>query len=394
MRNRKYSQVVAGSSLIVALALFATPGALAHCDTMDGPVVVAARAALEAKDVTPVLKWVASEAEPEVRAAFTKALAVRSRGTEARELADQFFFETLVRVHRAGEGASYTGLKPAGAEVSPVIEQADKSLSGGSANALIQLVTEEAAAGIARRFAEVQEKKLRAEQSVEAGRSFVAAYVEYVHYVEGLDKAARQSGAHSPRHAESTSDRSTARGVTEQHSAQAASTSANSKQQVAQPVVAFTHIVPEKAPGELPNGAQSASALFQIPAGSNAEFEIFVAPKPGAESSEDLRVGVSAPAGQPRAVRLEWSMGPERAEGEVSVPACQVVLRDAVNGAEIRHMRLPISPMAIWKPVAVEPARVRLGDGHEAVLMEGEAPSADGTTWTLKLYYSAQPEES
>jgi hypothetical protein len=104
--------------LAVALlaAMLASPSrAIAHCDTLDGPVVSDARAALEARDVTPVLKWVEAGKEPEVREAFRHALAVRVLGPEARTLADRFFFETLVRVHREGEGEPYTGLKPAGA---------------------------------------------------------------------------------------------------------------------------------------------------------------------------------------------------------------------------------------------------------------------------------------
>ena len=105
------------SALVLAGALSLTlvpRPALAHCDTLDGPVVKDARAALDAKDLTPVLKWVEYEKEGEIREAFQHALAVRALGPEARALADRFFFETLVRVHREGEGAPYTGLKPEG----------------------------------------------------------------------------------------------------------------------------------------------------------------------------------------------------------------------------------------------------------------------------------------
>jgi hypothetical protein len=42
--------------------------------------------------------------EPEIKAACTKAVAVRAKGPEAKELADQYFLETLVLLHRAGEG--------------------------------------------------------------------------------------------------------------------------------------------------------------------------------------------------------------------------------------------------------------------------------------------------
>jgi len=165
---------------------------------MDGPVILAARMALERKDVTPVLKWVKQADEAGIKAAFTKTIAVRTQGPEARELADQFFFETLVRVHRAGEGAPFTGLKPAGTPVDPPIVESDKALESGSVDHLVKLVTDDVADGIRKRFAEAQEKKRHAEQTVEAGRAFVAAYVEYVHYVEGLHQAAQRGAAHHP----------------------------------------------------------------------------------------------------------------------------------------------------------------------------------------------------
>jgi hypothetical protein len=163
---------------------------------MDGPVVLAAKAALDKGDVTPVLKWVKQDAEPEIRSAFAKTLAVRTKGQAALELADQFFFETLVRLHRAGEGASFTGLKPAGTELGRAIREADKALVSGSGDALVKLVTGEAAAGIQQRLANAREKKTHAEHNVQAGREFVAAYVDYVHYVEGLHQAAEGAGDH------------------------------------------------------------------------------------------------------------------------------------------------------------------------------------------------------
>jgi hypothetical protein len=134
--------------------------------------------------------------EPEIKAAFARTLAVRVKGPEARELADQFFFETLVRVHRAGEGAPFTGLKPAGTDPGPAVAAADKALRSGDVEPVVRLVTSEAARGIRQRFAAAREKQAHAGHNVEAGRAFVAAYVEYVHYVEGLHQAAQSAAAH------------------------------------------------------------------------------------------------------------------------------------------------------------------------------------------------------
>lgn len=157
----------------------------AHCDTLAGPVVKAAKMALEKGDVTPVLKWVKKEHEAEIREALKKTLAVRSKGPEAKELADMYFFETLVRLHRAGEGAPYTGLKT-GEAVEPIIAEADRALESGSVDNLVKLVTDAVASGIRERFAHTSEAKKHADESVEAGREFVEAYVEFTHYVERL----------------------------------------------------------------------------------------------------------------------------------------------------------------------------------------------------------------
>jgi hypothetical protein len=174
---------------------FIIPGmAAAHCDTMDGPVVATARAALDKGEVTSVLKWVRKEDEDEIREQFKKTLAVRSKGKEAKELADMYFYETLVRIHRTGEGAPYTGLKQE--PVEPVVATADKALETGSADALMKLVSDAVAAGIRERFAHAKETKKHADENVEAGRKFVEAYVAFTHYVERIHMDAAAHGAH------------------------------------------------------------------------------------------------------------------------------------------------------------------------------------------------------
>ena len=186
----------AATALALILLTLALPGlALAHCDTLDGPVVADARVALDKGEVTPVLKWVKVDDEGEIRDAFARAVAVRKLGPEAQQLADTFFFETLVRVHRAGEGAPFTGLKPAGA-IKPPIAAADQALADGSVDPLAQKIAEHAAAGVRERFARALAAKKHAGESVAAGREYVEAYVTYVHYVEGVAQAVHTEAHH------------------------------------------------------------------------------------------------------------------------------------------------------------------------------------------------------
>jgi hypothetical protein len=175
-------------AVAVGIAFFAlTPArALAHCDSLDGPVVKAAQGALETRNPALVLIWVQETDEPEIRNAFEQTLAVRALSPQARELADRFFFETLVRVHRAGEGAPFTGLKPAGRDLGPAIPAADEAVRVGSVEPVRQLLTVAIQERLRQQFGEVMATKTFEPADVAAGRAYVKAYVEFIHFVELL----------------------------------------------------------------------------------------------------------------------------------------------------------------------------------------------------------------
>ncbi len=189
------SAVAATVGLMLAVVIGSSSPLLAHCDTLGGPVVGAARLALSKGDVTPVLKWVKPDDESEIRELFAKTLQVRSLGPAAQEMADTHFFETLVRVHRAGEGAPYTGLKAAD-EVDPAVALTDLGLESGSIDRLVTAMNAHVAEGIRERFARAVEARAHADESVAAGREYVEAYVQLTHYVERLHQDATAGGGH------------------------------------------------------------------------------------------------------------------------------------------------------------------------------------------------------
>ena len=195
MTNRINIRHILIAVVILEMLFMYSINADAHCDTLDGPVVESARHALTADDITTVLKWIPNDDEQLIRTAFQNTMEVRKLGGQAQKLADMYFFETLVRIHRAGEGASYTGLKP-GAEVDPAIPLADKALESGSVDKLVGVLTDATAKGIRERFRRALETKKHADESVPAGREFVEAYVVFTHYVEELHASARGGAEH------------------------------------------------------------------------------------------------------------------------------------------------------------------------------------------------------
>jgi hypothetical protein len=187
-------RLIATVASVGILAGFSGP-ALAHCDSMDGPVVHDAQQAIAQENVAPVLKWVAAEDENEIRSAFEMTLAVRAESDAAMEVADRYFYETLVRVHRASEGEGFTGLKPAGS-VNHVIAAADIALKNGDVEPLAEELTSAMRHGVEERFAEAHEKLHSAEMSVEQGREYVEAYVQFTHFAVGVQHLVDAEASH------------------------------------------------------------------------------------------------------------------------------------------------------------------------------------------------------
>lgn len=173
------------AAIWVGVAALPSPAA-AHCDHMDGPVVKAAQQAIASGNVEFALVWVRPQDEAEIREAFARTRAARRLGADAESLADRWFFETLVRVHRAGEGEPYTGLKPAGLAPSAGIAAADQAVALGSLDALAAGVTEHLGAALRERFERLHALRDYDPGDVEAGRRYVHAYVEFIHFVERL----------------------------------------------------------------------------------------------------------------------------------------------------------------------------------------------------------------
>jgi hypothetical protein len=190
--TRRTSQLL---SVVGALGLLAvTPArALAHCDGLDGPVVRAAQRALETRNPAFALVWVQEKDEREIQSAFEQTLAVRELSPQAKELADRFFFETLVRLHRAGEGAAFTGLKPAGRDLGPAIPAADEAIRVGSVEPVRRLLMGVLEERLREQFDAAMSAKTFKSNDLPVGRAYVRAYVEFIHFVERLYDSTTQA---------------------------------------------------------------------------------------------------------------------------------------------------------------------------------------------------------
>jgi hypothetical protein len=171
---------------LVSFVFIFTNTVSAHCDSMEGPVVKASKKALETGNINYLLIWVPAKDEKEIKEVFNKVNKVRVLGNEANELADMYFFETVVRLHRMGEGEGYTGLKPVGYKPEKGIEDADIAIKTNSIDKLLAGLEKKHHSKIKTYYAALQSKKNYEVNDIKGGREYVEAYVHFIHYVETL----------------------------------------------------------------------------------------------------------------------------------------------------------------------------------------------------------------
>ena len=173
------------SLFILSLLIFPANVTLAHCDTMDGPLIADANKAMEQNNVNYALKWVSAANESEIREVFNLAMKVKGLSPEAKELSEKYFFDTLVRIHRAGEGVPFTGVKPSGTPIDEKVLAADKSIETGNLTMLKGMISKDDMPELTKLFEKVMSLKNFDVNNVEAGREYIEAYVQLFKFAEG-----------------------------------------------------------------------------------------------------------------------------------------------------------------------------------------------------------------
>lgn len=180
-----YKSIIVTVLLLASIVFINSETTFAHCDSYDGPVIQDAEKALEINNVNLVLKWVSKEQEKEINSLFQKTYELRDGDQEIYEIVEQYFFETLVRLHRETEDAPYTGLKPAGT-TKQIIQLTDKALSENNVDDLLFKLNKHIDKIIREKFNKVEGLYKVKDDSVEEGREYVAAYVDYTHTIEAI----------------------------------------------------------------------------------------------------------------------------------------------------------------------------------------------------------------
>jgi hypothetical protein len=166
---------------IVFAATVCSPRAAAERDLADEIVAQAARDALRTGDFTPIVIWVQKPQEQALHAAFRQTQAVRVLNREARELADEYFVDVAVRLHREAERDLFDG---------PARRAATRALAEHDGEIVVDVIVDRMRANLRARLRDVAQRRDFARGDVAGGRAYVASYTAFLRYAAALYAAA------------------------------------------------------------------------------------------------------------------------------------------------------------------------------------------------------------
>lgn len=181
---------------VTAMLFFVSMPASAHCDSYDGPVIKDAVKAIETNNVNLVFKWITQEQEAEIKNLFDKTYSLKKGDKEIYSIVEKHFLETLVRLHRETEGAPYTGLKPAGT-TKQIIVLSDNAIENKDIDDLLGKLNNHIGTVIKEKYHKVETLNKVKNNSVEEGRAYVEAYVDYTHSLEAVHDILANGSGHN-----------------------------------------------------------------------------------------------------------------------------------------------------------------------------------------------------
>lgn len=194
--KKNFLKGILSIAFLAVMIVFSAQPAYAHCDSYDGPVIKDAMKALETNNVKLIKKWISEDQEKEIVSLFNKTYSLKKGDKEIYTIVEKHFLETLVRLHRETEGAPYTGLKPAGT-TKDIVKLTDQSIEDKDFDAFYAKLNNHIISILKEKYKKLMALEKVKNNSVEEGRAYVAAYVDYTHSVDALHDIFLGGGGHN-----------------------------------------------------------------------------------------------------------------------------------------------------------------------------------------------------
>ena len=155
-------------------------------DITKGLVMDAAKMALDTGNVNYVLIWVPEASENKLKNLFDKTVCEHRDRKDVQDIALDWYFETVSRLHRSRKRVLYTFMKPDGLDESQIFQKVERAIEIGDVEELIGDIPYTKEGDLRQRFRHVMDKRNYDVNNIAAGRAYVSAFIDFIIYVHNL----------------------------------------------------------------------------------------------------------------------------------------------------------------------------------------------------------------
>jgi hypothetical protein len=152
----------------------------------DGPVISAAKRALETGNAHYILIWIPEESENTVKNLLEKAYCERYTQKNAYNHIVDWYFETINHLHSVHYGPYNLTISTKAPEEKTIIFLVERTCESGNFEEITTVIQDTPSGEMRQRFNDVMKKRNYGVENIAAGRVYVSAFTDFIAFVNNL----------------------------------------------------------------------------------------------------------------------------------------------------------------------------------------------------------------
>jgi len=168
-----------------------------YYNSENGPVIIAAKKALETGNPNYVLIWVPEESENTLKNLLEKTFCERSTRKNIQNRGIDWYFESVNRLHFTCRWPHCPGMTSDGSDMKMIVSMVERAFETGNCEEICGVLPIAHTAEVKLRFHNVMNKRNYTVDDIAAGRAYVSAFIAFIAYLHNLSSVNPEESDHT-----------------------------------------------------------------------------------------------------------------------------------------------------------------------------------------------------
>lgn len=155
-------------------------------DSHNGPMMIAAKRALETGKAHHILIWIPEKSENTLKNLLEKVCCKRRIQADGHDRIVDWYFETISRFHSGYYGPHNLNISTKTPEEKSIIFLVESACESGNFEEITTVIRDTPTGEMRQRFDDVMKKRNYCEENIAAGRVYVSVFTYFIAFVNNL----------------------------------------------------------------------------------------------------------------------------------------------------------------------------------------------------------------